>query len=235
MNLPHNSSLNDGQLFDARIPGQRARRIKRRWPHSAEMWNPWSRCFNIQEIASTETVSQVHEKTHCVSSINSDRSVTASAHLRHPAAAECDSLAVSMPWPLCATFWCTVCESLNGGEFIPIDTDLLEVRIPTMSGRDICHSRIPPTTPASLTTLKWRNLVREISPTMVRSITPGDLAGMWASENSGDTMFEPFQRRETVTISGPRICASEASVKAVCAEKNCIEQGHSVGVPMGER
>ncbi len=66
---------------------------------------------------------------------------------------------------------------------------------------------------------------------------PGGLAGVWSEENSRDSIFNALQRRETFGTSGPRIkprfFAGWNFANNLCEESDMIEQGYSLGVPMG--
>jgi hypothetical protein len=65
---------------------------------------------------------------------------------------------------------------------------------------------------------------------------PGGLMGVWAEENSRDSLFDAMQRREVFATSGPRITprlfVGETLPESIC-DGNMAEQGYRSGVPMG--
>lgn len=65
---------------------------------------------------------------------------------------------------------------------------------------------------------------------------PGGLMGVWAEENSRDSLFDGMQRREVFATSGPRI-KPRLFVGAKLPETICkgelAAQGYQLGVPMG--
>ena len=67
---------------------------------------------------------------------------------------------------------------------------------------------------------------------------PGGLAGIYASENSRDAIFQSMKRREAFATSGPRI---EPRFFAgnynddICSQDNWLEQAYSRGTPMGSK
>lgn len=66
---------------------------------------------------------------------------------------------------------------------------------------------------------------------------PGGLAGIWASENTREALFDAMQRRETFGTSGPRITPRFFGgwnlSPELCDDQNMIEQAYANGVPMG--
>ncbi len=66
---------------------------------------------------------------------------------------------------------------------------------------------------------------------------PGGLAGVWASENSRDALFDAMQRREAFGTSGPRIAPRFFGgwnyAADTCGQADMVEQGYADGVPMG--
>lgn len=67
--------------------------------------------------------------------------------------------------------------------------------------------------------------------------SPGGLAGVWATENSRDAIFNAMLRRETFGTSGPRIkprfFAGWSYAENLCEEDVWIENAYKEGVPMG--
>lgn len=66
---------------------------------------------------------------------------------------------------------------------------------------------------------------------------PGGLAGVWAEENSRDSLFDAMRRRETFATSGPRIAPRffggwDLPVD-LCDREDLLQQGYTLGVPMG--
>ena len=66
---------------------------------------------------------------------------------------------------------------------------------------------------------------------------PGGVAGVWAEENSRDSLFDAMQRRETFGTSGPRMIARffggwgyDASL---CGDPYYVLRSYASGVPMG--
>ena len=66
---------------------------------------------------------------------------------------------------------------------------------------------------------------------------PGGLAGVWAEENSRDSIFDAMQRKETFGTSGPRIEArlfgGWALAEDLCDAPDFVRAGYESGVPMG--
>ncbi|MDG2303367.1 MAG: DUF3604 domain-containing protein [Candidatus Binatia bacterium] len=69
------------------------------------------------------------------------------------------------------------------------------------------------------------------------SRNPGGLAGVWAEENSRDSLFDGMRRRETFATSGPRIAPRFFGgwdlPSDLCDREDLVEQGYAIGVPMG--
>ena len=70
-----------------------------------------------------------------------------------------------------------------------------------------------------------------------RDGNPGGLAGIWATENSRDAIFEAMKRRETFGTSGPRIqprlFASWDYPQNMCRRPDMLETAYDRGVPIG--
>ena len=70
-----------------------------------------------------------------------------------------------------------------------------------------------------------------------RDGNPGGLAGIWATENSRDAIFDAMQRRETFGTSGPRIqprlFASWSYPQNMCHRPDMLETAYARGVPIG--
>jgi hypothetical protein len=68
---------------------------------------------------------------------------------------------------------------------------------------------------------------------------PGGLAGVWAEENSRDSIFDALQRRETFATSGPRIrprfFGGWQLDPEICSSRDLAKTGYATGVPMGAR
>jgi hypothetical protein len=66
---------------------------------------------------------------------------------------------------------------------------------------------------------------------------PGGLAGVWAEENSRDSLFDAMQRRETFGTSGtriaPRFFGGWDFPDDLCEQADLVSRGYSEGVPMG--
>jgi hypothetical protein len=66
---------------------------------------------------------------------------------------------------------------------------------------------------------------------------PGGLAGIWAEENSRDSLFAALHRREVFGTSGPRIAIRFFGgwdfPEDLCDSGSLVEAGYSQGVPMG--
>ncbi|NRA00640.1 MAG: DUF3604 domain-containing protein [Myxococcales bacterium] len=69
--------------------------------------------------------------------------------------------------------------------------------------------------------------------------SPGGLAGVWAEENTRDSIFDALKRRETFSTSGPRIVprffGGWGLDPGTCANSDFARSGYASGVPMGER
>jgi hypothetical protein len=72
-----------------------------------------------------------------------------------------------------------------------------------------------------------------------RTVSPGGLAGVYAEENSRDSLFEAMRRRETFGTSGPRIRPrlfggwSDELEPGLCARTDFVARADALGVPMG--
>lgn len=68
---------------------------------------------------------------------------------------------------------------------------------------------------------------------------PGGLTGVWAEENSRDSIFAALKRRETFATSGTRIVARFFGgfdlPEKMCSRGDFAAQGYVNGVPMGAR
>ena len=68
---------------------------------------------------------------------------------------------------------------------------------------------------------------------------PGGLAGVWAEENTRDSIFDALKRRETFSTSGPRIVprffGGWGIDPEICARPDFATIGYATGVPMGAR
>jgi hypothetical protein len=66
---------------------------------------------------------------------------------------------------------------------------------------------------------------------------PGGLAGVWATENSRDAIFDAMMRKEVFGTSGPRIVprfyGGWEYKPDLCKDPNLIATGYAKGVPMG--
>ena len=69
------------------------------------------------------------------------------------------------------------------------------------------------------------------------SNNPGGLIGVWAEENSRDSIFDAMQRREVFGTSGPRIAprlfGSWSYPEDLCDQPDFLERADRDGVPMG--
>ncbi len=66
---------------------------------------------------------------------------------------------------------------------------------------------------------------------------PGGIAGIWAEQNTRESLFAAMQRRETFGTSGPRIkprlFAGWDYDISLCSEPDLLAQAYAGGVPMG--
>lgn len=69
------------------------------------------------------------------------------------------------------------------------------------------------------------------------TVSPGGLAGIWAEENTRDSLFRALRRREVFGTSGPRIAVrffgGWGYADGLCDDPKMVELGYSGGVPMG--
>lgn len=69
------------------------------------------------------------------------------------------------------------------------------------------------------------------------SHSPGGLAGIWATENTRDALFDALKRRETFGTSGPRIVVRFFGgfdlPQDLCARADLVKLADAQGVPMG--
>ena len=66
---------------------------------------------------------------------------------------------------------------------------------------------------------------------------PGGLVGVWAEENSRDSLFDAMKRRERFGTSGTRIQVrlfAGWDLQALCASDDMIADAYEMAVPMGE-
>lgn len=102
-------------------------------------------------------------------------------------------------------------------------------------------------TPGDVRENEWRgsvtgetNAAERLAPgTLPSGIrgNPGGLAGVWATENSRDAIFDAMERREVFGTSGPRIAPRffggwELDADS-CSRPDMIERAYEKGVPMG--
>jgi hypothetical protein len=76
-----------------------------------------------------------------------------------------------------------------------------------------------------------------VNATNSLAANPGGLAGVWAEENSRDSIFDAMKRRETFGTSGPRITARFFGgwnyPEGLCGSADLVAVGYEGGVPMG--
>jgi len=102
-------------------------------------------------------------------------------------------------------------------------------------------------TPGAVAENDWRGAVsgestpqQRLQPGLLTSGidgNPGGLAGVWAEENSRDSIFDAMKRREVFGTSGPRIVprffAGWTYPDELCDDPALVEVGYRDGVPMG--
>ena len=88
---------------------------------------------------------------------------------------------------------------------------------------------------ADATASQRTTLSREIAGNA--SNNPGGLIGVWAEENSRDSIFDAMRRREVFGTSGPRIrprlFAGWQLEEGLCDDPDALAQAYAGGVPMG--
>ena len=65
---------------------------------------------------------------------------------------------------------------------------------------------------------------------------PGGLVGVWAEENSRDSLFDAMRRREVFGTSGPRMTVrffAGGLPSGLCEDPEAIRRAYASGVPMG--
>ena len=71
----------------------------------------------------------------------------------------------------------------------------------------------------------------------VLEFNPGGLTGVWAEENTRDSIFSALKRRESFATSGPRITLRMFGgwdyPTPLCGSAGFVERGYRSGVPMG--
>jgi hypothetical protein len=71
----------------------------------------------------------------------------------------------------------------------------------------------------------------------VRLENPAGLSGVWAEENTRESIFDALQRKETFATSGPRIkvrfFGGYGLSPAMVNDKQWVKEGYEKGVPMG--
>lgn len=76
-----------------------------------------------------------------------------------------------------------------------------------------------------------------VNATNSLAANPGGLAGVWAEENSRDSIFDAMKRKETFGTSGPRITARLFGgwdyPADLCGSSELVQEGYARGVPMG--
>ncbi|MFP8876706.1 MAG: DUF3604 domain-containing protein, partial [Myxococcota bacterium] len=69
------------------------------------------------------------------------------------------------------------------------------------------------------------------------SSNPGGLAGVWAEQNTRDSLFDAMHARETFGTSGPRIrprlFGGYGYAADLCGDADFVTKGYAGGVPMG--
>ena len=74
-------------------------------------------------------------------------------------------------------------------------------------------------------------------PSSAPGMNQGGLAGVWAEENSRESIFLAMRRRETFGTSGPRLqvrfFGGWEYPADLCAQSDWVAQGYAGGVPMG--
>jgi hypothetical protein len=84
------------------------------------------------------------------------------------------------------------------------------------------------------------NLVRRLTTSSYvphRLRNPGGLVGVWAEENSRDSVFDALQRREVFGTSGTRIQVrffGGWELPDLCASNDMVSDAYAAGVPMGQ-
>ena len=82
-----------------------------------------------------------------------------------------------------------------------------------------------------------RRLQGDIATLSPMAANPGGLVGVWAEENSRDSLFDAMERRETFGTSGPRIrprfFAGRGFEPSLCDAPDALAQAYARGVPMG--
>jgi hypothetical protein len=76
-----------------------------------------------------------------------------------------------------------------------------------------------------------------VTATNTLNSNPGGIAGVWAEENSRDSIFDAMKRRETFGTSGPRITARFFGgwdyPDDLCGDPELVSRGYAGGVSMG--
>ena len=82
---------------------------------------------------------------------------------------------------------------------------------------------------------EWASVDRPIEERL--AFNPGGLMGVWAEENTRDSIFDAMRRRETFATSGPRIqprfFGGWEYAAGMCDSPELVDRGYAAGVSMG--
>jgi hypothetical protein len=82
-----------------------------------------------------------------------------------------------------------------------------------------------------------QRLVRHMNELSPAAFNPGGLVGIWAQENTRDSLFDSMKRRETFGTSGtriqPRFFGSWGLEGDLCGQHDFLEKAYEQGVAMG--
>ena len=224
--ITHNANFSNGQMFNPRYSD--GREIDEAYARRRALWEPLSEMFQSKGSSETMPVLSPHDAF-------ADFEIVASQAFQQVSGAATGSTG-QMRW---GTLRGAVLEGLRQQERVGANP----FQIGFVSGND-GHSGTPGNSEADGWTggnaylddtpdLRLHGVIEGGLPSVL--LNPAGLSGVWATENTRDSLFDGLRRRETFATSGvrlmPRLFAGWDFDAADVA--NLAEAGYRKGVPMG--